>query len=470
MSKKVNLESVSSYFKEFNCELLSKEYINAKSTLKFKCKCGEIDTTTYDSFKHREHKMCKKCAKKISSSKKKLDFEYVKTFFEENGCVLLSTEYKSNIQKLDYICDCGNKSKISFTHFQRGHRCEICWRRKVSEKLSLNYEEVKRIFEENDCVLLEDKYISAVTPMKYICDCGSPSKITLSNFKRGSRCKKCGTKKVADKNRRSIDEIRTIFENENCVLLTENYINTKQYLDYICSCGNLHTSNLSIFLSGGRCKECNIKKLRFSYEYVKNYFEENNCALLTEEYKRSDQILDYICECGRLAKTQFYRFKYGQRCMKCRDERYNIGEKSHSWKGGITSLANYVRGKMTEWKKNTEEICGFKCVLTGNNIYDVHHLRGFNSIFNEAIKILKFPIYKNIDKYDKYQLYKIVDTTLSLHKKYGVGICVSENIHYYFHKQYGFENNTPEQFLEFIKINYHDSYEKVNELINVKIN
>lgn len=146
LSKKVNLESVRLLFKEFGCELISETYVNAKSKLIFRCKCDEIDNTTYDSFKNREHKMCKKCAKKISSSRKMYSFDFVKETFEENNCILLSNSYKGNNKKLEYICECGTKSEITFASFLEGCRCEKCWYRKVSDKNKLDYEYVKFFF------------------------------------------------------------------------------------------------------------------------------------------------------------------------------------------------------------------------------------------------------------------------------------------------------------------------------------
>lgn len=465
LSKKVNLESVRLLFKEFGCELISETYVNAKSKLIFRCKCDEIDNTTYDSFKNREHKMCKKCAKKISSSRKMYSFDFVKETFEENNCILLSNSYKGNNKKLEYICECGTKSEITFASFLEGCRCEKCWYRKVSDKNKLDYEYVKFFFEDNCCVLLEAKYNNAKTKMRYICSCERESEITFANFQNGQRCFDCGVTKSSNKNRRSHMEIKKIFEEENCLLITENYINTKQKLDYICSCGNKHSATLTTFLEGGRCSECTLNKLRFSYEYVKNYFEDNGCILLTEEYTRSDQNLDYICACGRLSKTQFYRFKNGQRCMKCRDEKYNIGENSHSWNGGITNISNYVRGKMSDWKKETEIVCDYRCVITGEDIYDVHHLFGFSYLFKQALEMTKLDVRQSIADYSKYELELLVKETQKLHIQYGTGICIAENLHYEFHSKYGFSNNNPNQFMEFVFTYYPEAVSKVKCLL-----
>ncbi len=56
----------------------------------------------------------------------KFSYEYVKNYFEENGCELLSKEYINNLTKLKYICICGEKSEITLQNFKTGQRCKKC--------------------------------------------------------------------------------------------------------------------------------------------------------------------------------------------------------------------------------------------------------------------------------------------------------------------------------------------------------
>ena len=53
------------------------------------------------------------------------------------------------------------------------------------------FEEVRNIFEENGCELLEDKYINNRTSMRFRCSCGNVSNARLDSFKKGRRCQKC---------------------------------------------------------------------------------------------------------------------------------------------------------------------------------------------------------------------------------------------------------------------------------------
>ena len=95
----------------------------------------------------------------------------------------------------------------------------IDWRRMKR----LTFEEVKKTFEDNGCELLEKKYINNSIPLRYKCICSSIGKISFNNFKKGSRCKGCGVKKISKNRKYSILEVRSIFNKEDCELLSEEY-------------------------------------------------------------------------------------------------------------------------------------------------------------------------------------------------------------------------------------------------------
>ena len=93
---------------------------------------------------------------------KKLTHDYVKSFFEEQNCVLLSTEYRNNETKLDYICcSCGNYSKTYFGNFKRGYRCRKCGREEYKNEFELYQTTVR-----NETKKVYHKYKSEINPKK----------------------------------------------------------------------------------------------------------------------------------------------------------------------------------------------------------------------------------------------------------------------------------------------------------------
>lgn len=118
---------------------------------------------------------------------KKLNFEDIICFFKEQNCELLENSYKNIDTPMKYKCSCGNISKITFYLFRKGGRCFEC---SGSKKHTI--EEVKKIFKQQNCELLENNYKDNKTKMKYKCSC---NRISYTNYNRfvssGSRCKKC---------------------------------------------------------------------------------------------------------------------------------------------------------------------------------------------------------------------------------------------------------------------------------------
>lgn len=254
---------------------------------------------------------------------KKHSYEYIKNYFEENGCILLSETYIDNKQKLDYICSCGNTAQINFHNFKNGRRCKKCEYTRIASKTKLSYEYVYNYFKDNNCTLLSQEYINAKTKMKFICSCGEISEITFDNFKNGGRCKKCRYDKASKSmQKHDYNYVKNYIENHECSLLINenNYKGVGQLLEIICVCGNKTNMTFSNFEKGQRCRKCSGTE-RFDYEYVKKYFEDNGCTLLSKEYKNNSILLDYICECGNISKICFASFRAGNRCKKCGREK-----------------------------------------------------------------------------------------------------------------------------------------------------
>ena len=198
MSRKYTIEQVKNIFLEQSCELLSKEYKRVHDILEYKCYCGNISKISLSSF--LSGCRCKECGNKKKGANIRYSYDQVQNIFLEQNCKLLREEYKNARSLLDYKCSCGNEAKVRLTHFLRGHRCKSCGFKKTSDKLRFSYKHVKKIFEDNGCELLSKEYIDYHSHLDYKCNCGRKSKISLSHFLYGKRCKKCGIEKRSGKN------------------------------------------------------------------------------------------------------------------------------------------------------------------------------------------------------------------------------------------------------------------------------
>ena len=57
---------------------------------------------------------------------------------------------------------------------------------------------------------------------------------------------------------------------------------------------------------------------KLEYSCVFNYFEKQNCKLLSKDYSNNRKQLHYICKCGNKSSIRFDNFQKGNRCMNCR--------------------------------------------------------------------------------------------------------------------------------------------------------
>lgn len=185
------------------------------------------------------------------------------------------------------------------------------------------YEDVFNEFKEAGCVLLSETYKNNSTKLRYVCICGSESEIRYADFRSGSRCSGCKARKSADRARKySIEKVREIFAEKGCTLIATEYKNTKELLEYICSCGTRHKIRLNNFLyQNNRCPECK----RHALSGPNNYLWKPE--LTDVERKRNKSRLN-IPELSRWRRRVFKRDNHT--CQYC--ER----------RGGITLNAHHL--------------------------------------------------------------------------------------------------------------------------------
>jgi hypothetical protein len=129
---------------------------------------------------------------------KKHTYDYVKSYFENEGYKLTSNKYKSNKQKLESICPVGHCYVASFTSFKQGKRCGKC-----SPTKKLEYEDVKLFIEGVGYKLLSDTYKNNRTKLIMECPDGHIFKVRFNHFKDHEvRCSHCQESKGEQKIRK----------------------------------------------------------------------------------------------------------------------------------------------------------------------------------------------------------------------------------------------------------------------------
>lgn len=174
---------------------------------------------------------------------------------------------------------------------------------------------------------------------------------------------------------------------------------------------------------------------------------------LKKDFYFSDEEVQFIKDNYNKLSDHDIAKVVGHHWRVVKDKRLKMGLK-HSdviLNTGYRDLAEFLRKKTENWRRESMAWCNYKCVITGKNFDVIHHLYGVNMIMQEVIEELDVP--QNIDpnNYDEKELEKILALFDKKQSEYGLGICLTNEMHKMFHFEYGYGDNTPEQFEEFCK-------------------
>lgn len=282
---------------------------------------------------------------------------------------------------------------------------------------------------------------------------------TIDVTDRGDGCPECKKKKMGNWNRLSYEFVKTEIEKEGYILLSNNYINAFQKLKIICP--NNHEFNISWneWQVGHRCKYCAIEKgreqKRLPESKILEYLKEDNLQFIEfpNGYFNRNSLITYKCNKeGHLHTRSVINYKTNRGCPDCNIEQRNIKlsrDNNYNWQGGLTPLSKFIRDCLKQWKIDSMKYCNYKCVITGKKFNVIHHLYSLNTIIQDAIEILNFELKPTIGEYSEVELAELSNKVIEIHYKYPLGVCLTKEIHYLFHKLYLTGNNTPEQFNEF---------------------
>lgn len=124
-------------------------------------------------------------------------------------------------------------------------------------------------------------------------------------------------------------------------------------------------------------------KFNYKYKFVDEKFKEKDCLLLTGEYHNCYDELEYICIKHIKMGIQTTSFscvrRNGTFCYWCKSEN-NRGENHPSWTGGLNERLLFCgKQEYKNWRINVFKRDNFKCVCCGNKKQlEAHHLYGFS--------------------------------------------------------------------------------------------
>lgn len=174
----------------------------------------------------------------------------------------------------------------------------------------------------------------------------------------------------------TIEFIKSEFEKEGWLLVSEEYIGAHSNLAYICPKGHHNLITWANWSQGNRCSVCSGKK-KHTIAFVKSEFEREGWTLLSKRYINIHSKLDYICSEGHQGSITWGHWSQGVRCLVCAVIN-KAGSGNPNWKGGI-SCEPYCQDWTKEYKDFIKDRDGYKCLnpcctsKTPNDL-TVHHI------------------------------------------------------------------------------------------------
>ena len=238
----------------------------------------------------------------------KLTIDEVLRRYADKNWQLLEKEYKGARENMKCICPNGHKTQISLNNLQKGQGCAKC-----SGQYQMTYEEVIELFEKNNCKIISSKehyhsYKGTNNWVYYTCECGNDSKVSLHQFKKGTRCIRCKGEKISKLLTKElpIDKIKETCKDRGCELIEAYRKRTEASgirirIKYKCECGNIADVLWSNFKKNKDqlCWECGKKKKAGDNCYMWN--PDRN---LVEQNKRSYNLVNRLFKKFNLDKNE----------------------------------------------------------------------------------------------------------------------------------------------------------------------
>lgn len=359
---------------------------------------------------------------------RKWTLEIVRIEFEKRNCRLLSITYESSKKKLSYIAKCGHEHEISMDNFSKGKgdACRKCrYYYSIGDSRRLVYDDVKLLFETNGCLLLSETYNNSRTKLTYIAQCGHENQISFSKFSSGAG-QVCN--KCSLSIRYEFDYVKEYFENNDCYLVETEYINVKTPMRYIATCGHEYIISFDTFKNApGASKRCDKcqKIKKHTLVDIALLMKNNGCTLVSNEYVNKRPIR-YIAQCGHERKIIWSKFLIGLG-RQCKKCAPPQGERHHNYNESLTD---------EERMKNRDlwEVIKWRNAVYERDRYTCQKCKVAKGGNLNAHHINGY----NLDKENRFN----IDN----------GITLCKDCHNDFHKTYGYGNNTQNQFDEWFHV------------------
>lgn len=278
----------------------------------------------------------------------------------------------------------------------------------------------------------------------------------------------------------TINDLQTTSKEKVCVIC--DYCGEKTYKEY------RHYLQQREIVAKDACRKCTYRKeqeiwgddktrarrstnkgnVTYTYDIVQQALAKEGYKIITpaSDYETKESYIQYKCHNPEhpVVKVTAKAFMSGQRCRRCYFDSQK-GSGSARWKGGKRETKLFFRRSLGDWMKQSFEAYDYTCPITGIEGYsEVHHIRPFVDILDEAFAKQGVEYKPNIGDYDTPTIKRLIKEVQEIHSKH-LGVPLYKPVHTMFHSLYGMVA-TEQDYYEFLnRCKNGDLKEKIEEVI-----
>ncbi|TVY07348.1 hypothetical protein [Paenibacillus cremeus] len=400
-----------------------------------KCSCGKYKDVTTHNLKAKKVTSCG-CARE-----KEVELTMLGKRFGRYTVMRFSRKENGHFHWMCQ-CDCGSDEREVFETNLLNNTSQSCGclaRELSSErrKEDLTGEVFHRlkVIQRGKMIKSGDQYVSTWLCR---CECGREKVVVHGKLTSGS-VKSCGCLIHEDLTGQVFDMLTVLGRSEN------KHPRVSLWLCQ-CECGSVKDIPYGALVHG-HTHSCGCYKRKL-YDDMTIGKQFNRLYVVDRGKFEGGQFYVCICDCGNEAEVLGVNLRNGN-TVSCGCYQKERASETHF--KGTSTITEYCRSRLKDWKEESKKVSNYRCVITGERFDEIHHLTPFSRIIDELIEETMIPVHETMETYNKETIQLIEQKLLELHKKYGLGVCICSDSHDEFHGQYGKETATPEDFYAFYR-------------------
>lgn len=221
-------------------ECLSKNYIDARTKLGYRCNFGHVWAAS--PLKIKNGTWCPICAGTVRKT-----IEEIQELAKKRGGLCLSTTYVNNDTKIEWECRNGHRWFATPHNVKKGQWCMICAGRRGS------IQEMAQIAISRSGICLSEKYECGDKKLKWRCKFGHEWLATPTSIKSGAWCLECHL----NKKRSTVGDMEKLAEERGGFCLSDKYKNFYTKIKWMCESKHVWMATpASIKYSNSWCPFC----------------------------------------------------------------------------------------------------------------------------------------------------------------------------------------------------------------------